>query len=122
MKFSELSTDRAADVLCEVSVYALNILTDDELRESLKAQIDAEKPQTAGERYAIGAQKIGQWIPLILKKHREDAFGILAVVNGVSIDAIRKQNVLATMRQIRDLTKDKDLIDFFKSCASEAKA
>ena len=31
MKFSELSTDRAADVLCEVSVYALNILTDDEL-------------------------------------------------------------------------------------------
>ena len=47
MKFSELSTDRAADVLCEVSVYALNILTDDELRESLKAQIDAEKPQTA---------------------------------------------------------------------------
>lgn len=67
MKFSELSTDRAADVLCEVSVCALNILTDDELRESLKAQIDAEKPQTAGERYAIGAQKIGQWIPLILK-------------------------------------------------------
>lgn len=63
MKFSELSTDRAADVLCEVSVYALNILTDDELRESLKAQIDAEKPQTAGEKYAIGAQKIGQWIP-----------------------------------------------------------
>ena len=51
-------------------MYALNILTDDELRESLKAQIDAEKPQTAGERYAIGAQKIGQWIPLILKKHR----------------------------------------------------
>lgn len=63
MKFSELSTDRAADVLCEVSVYALNILTDDELRESLKAQIDAEKPQTAGERYAIGAQKIGQDSP-----------------------------------------------------------
>ena len=29
MKFSELSTDRAADVLCEVSVYALNILNDE---------------------------------------------------------------------------------------------
>lgn len=28
---------------------------------------DDEKPQTVGERYAIGVQRIGQWIPLILK-------------------------------------------------------
>lgn len=122
MRLSELSTDKAADVLCEISVYALNILMDDELRESLKEQIDAEKPKTAGEQYAIGAQKIGQWVPLILKKHRDDAFGILAAVNGISVDAIRKQNIVKTMHQIRELVKDKDLIDFFKSCASEAKA
>ena len=122
MKLSEFSTDKAADVLCEISVYALNILTDDELRESLKEQIAAEKPKTAGEQYAIGAQKIGQWVPLILKKHRDDAFGILAAVNGISADAIRKQNIVKTMHQIRELVKDKDLIDFFKSCASEAKA
>ena len=122
MKLSEFSTDKAADVLCEISVYALNILMDDELRESLKEQIDAEKPKTAGEQYAIGAQKIGQWVPLILKKHRDDAFGILAAVNGISADAIRKQNIIKTMHQIRELVKDKDLIDFFNSCASEAKA
>ena len=121
MKFSELSTDRAADVLCEVSVYALNILTDDELRESLKAQIDAEKPQTAGERYAIGAQKIGQWIPLILKKHREDTLGILAAVNETTVEAIKKQSIIKTMRQIQEIVRDKDMLDFFKSCASEAK-
>ena len=67
-------------------------------------------------------QRIGQWIPLILKKHREDAFSILAVVNSVTVDAILEQNVLVTMRQIRELAEDKDLTDFFKSCASEAKA
>lgn len=122
MRISEFSTDCAADVLCEVSVYALNILSDDELRDSLKAQLDAEKPTTVGEKYAIGVQKIGQWVPLILKKHREDAFGILATVNGVSIEAIKKQNILQTMRQIKELARDKDLMDFFKSCASEAKA
>lgn len=122
MKLSEFSTDKAADILCEISVYTLNILSDEEIRDSLKKQDDEEKQQTAGEKYAIGAQKIGQWIPLILKKHREDAFGILAAVNGVTVDAIREQNVLVTMRQIRELAKDKDLTDFFKSCASEAKA
>ena len=103
-------------------MYALNILTDDELRESLKAQIDAEKPQTAGERYAIGAQKIGQWIPLILKKHREDTLGILAAVNETTVEAVKKQSIIKTMRQIQEIVKDKDMLDFFKSCASEAKA
>lgn len=122
MRISELSTDKAADVLCEVSTYALNIVTDDELRDSLKAQIDAEKPQTAGERYAIGAQRIGQWIPILLKKHRDDVFGILAAINGTTIAAIKKQNIIKTMLQVREAVKDKDLMDFFKSCASEAKA
>lgn len=122
MKLSEFSTDRAADILCEISVYTLNILSDEEIRDSLKKQDDEGKQQTAGEKYAIGAQKIGQWIPLILKKHRDDVFAILAAINGVTVDAIREQNVLTTMRQIRELAKDKDLTDFFKSCASEAKA
>lgn len=122
MRISELSTDKAADVLCEVSTYALNIVTDEELRDSLKAQIDAEKPQTAGERYAIGAQRIGQWIPILLKKHRDDVFGILAAINGTTIAAIKKQNIIKTMLQVREAVKDKDLMDFFKSCASEAKA
>lgn len=122
MRISELSTDKAADVLCEVSTYALNIVTDDELRDSLKAQIDAEKPQTVGERYAIGAQRISQWIPILLKKHRDDVFGILAAINGTTIAAIKKQNIIKTMLQVRAAVKDKDLMDFFKSCASEAKA
>ena len=121
MKLSELSTDRAADALCEISAFLLNILTDEELRDSLKKQIDAEQPQTAGEKYAIGVQKIGQWVPLILKKPREDVCGILAAINSVSIGEIRAQSLAETMRQMKDLAEDKDLIDFFKSCASAAK-
>ena len=30
MKLSELSTDKATDVLCEISPYAINIMTDEE--------------------------------------------------------------------------------------------
>ena len=67
-------------------------------------------------------QKIGQWIPLILKKHREDTLGILAAVNETTVEAVKKQSVLKTMRQIQEIVKDKDMLNFFKSCASEAKA
>lgn len=122
MKISELSTDRAADVLCEASVYILNILTDEDLRESLKAQIDAQKPQTVGEKYAIGVQKIGQWVPLLLKKHREDTLGIVAAVNDIPVETVREQSVIKTMKQIWEIVRDKDMLDFFKSCASESKA
>ena len=59
MKLSEFSTDRAADILCEISVYTLNILSDEEFRGSLKKLTDDEKSQTVGERYAIGVQRIG---------------------------------------------------------------
>lgn len=122
MKISELSTDKAADVLCEVSVYTLNILMDEDLRESLKAQVDEQKVQTIGEKYAAGAKKIGQWVPILLKKHREDTLGIIAAVNDIPVETVRQQSVIKTMMQIRDIVKDKDMLDFFKSCASEGKA
>ena len=118
MKLSEFSTDKAADVLCDVSAYAVNIFEDAELMESLKAKMDADAPKTVGEKYAMGIQKIGQWIPLILKKHRDDLLGIVAAVNAKTVDEIKKQNIIKTMVQIKELATDRDLLDFFKSCAS----
>lgn len=56
------------------------------------------------------------------EKHREDTLGILAAVNETTVEAVKKQSVLKTMRQIQEIVKDKDMLDFFKSCASEAKA
>ena len=35
MKLSDLTTDRAADVLCEISIYLVNITTDEELMSEL---------------------------------------------------------------------------------------
>lgn len=118
MKLSEFSTDKAADVLCDVSAYAVNIFEDAELMESLKAKMDADTPKTVGEKYAMGIQKIGQWVPLILKKHRDDLLGIVAAVNDKTVDEIKKQNIIKTMVQIKEIATDRDLLDFFKSCAS----
>ena len=43
-------------------------------------------------------------------------FGIVGVLNEKTIDEIAKQNIIVTMKQIRDIAKDKELLDFFKSC------
>lgn len=117
MKLSELDTSRAADVLCEAGAYALNILTDEELAAELKSKIDSPDELSRLELYTFGVQKVSTLLPIILKKHRDDVFGILAAVNGCAVNYIASQNIMTTMQQIKELVSDKDMIDFFKSCA-----
>ncbi len=119
MKLSELSTDRAADVLCEISVFLLNITSDEDVITSLK--LNTKEAKTVAEKYAMAANRVSQWVPMLLKNHREDWFGILAVLNEKNVDDIRKQKIVETLRQIREITQDKELIDFFSSCVSEGK-
>ena len=117
MKLSQLSTERATDVLCELTPYIANIVEDSELMESLRDAIDTDKVKTKAELIAIGAGKVTRIIPIILKKRRSDVYGILAVLNEKSVEQIAMQNFLITMKQIKDMAKDKELVDFFKSWA-----
>lgn len=117
MKLSDLDTSHAADVLCEAGAYALNILTDEELAKELKSKIDSSGELSRLELYTFGVQKISALLPIILKKHRDDVFGILAAVNGCAVKDIAHQNIMVTMQQVKELASDKDMIDFFKSCA-----
>lgn len=123
MKISELTTERAADVLCEVSIYALNILSDKELLASLRMQLEGtDGDRTKAEMIAIASEKVAELIPLILKKHKDDVFGIIAAVNGLTLEQVRQQKIIKTMTAIKEMARDKDLIDFFRSCVSTGKA
>ena len=122
MKISALSTEKAADVLCEASVYALSILTDEELTAELKSKLEDGRNMSRAELYALGMKKVSIFVPILLKKHKADVFGLLAALNETTVDAIANQNVIKTLLQIREVCKDSDLIDFFRSCASEKSA
>lgn len=122
MKISELTTERAADVLCEVSIYALNILSDKELLASLRMQLEVtDGDSTKAELIAVASEKIAELVPLLLKKHKDDVFGIVAAVNGLTLEQVRQQKIIKTMNAIKEMAQDKDLIDFFRSCVSPEK-
>ena len=118
MKLSELSTDRATDVLCELTPYITNILSDEALLSELRTAIDFKESNTLAEKMALTASKITNIIPILLKNRKSDMFGILGVLNEKSVEEIAKQNFIKTMKQIKDIAKDKELLDFFKSCTS----
>lgn len=121
MKLSELSTDRAADVLCEITPFLANLAGDtalqDTLRDKLKLQ-DGQKPSMA-ELYTFGAQKLAVIVSIVLKDHRADVFGMLAALNGTTAAQIAAQGVMDTMGQLREVMQDKQLRDFFKSLQQE---
>ena len=116
MRLSQLTTDRAADVLCELTPYVANIVSDEDLLTELKKAVDAKDIQNKAQYLAIGAEKITKILPILLKKRKNDVFGVLAVMNEKTVDEIAKQNIIVTLKQAKTAFKDKELIDFFKSC------
>lgn len=116
MKLSEMTTDRAMDVLCEITPCIANITADEELLAELRNAIDPKAVKTKAELMVKGVEKITKLVPIVLKKRKTDVFGILAVLNEKTAEEIGKQNIIATMAQVREVVKDKDLMDFFKSC------
>ena len=118
MKLSQLTTERAADVLCELTPYIANITGDKSLLDELANKFDG-KGKSVAELYTFAAHKYATLAPILLKAHRSDVFGVLAVLNECSADEIAKQKVMETMKQVRDLFQDKELLDFFKSFGQE---
>jgi hypothetical protein len=116
MKLSELSTERATDVLCEIAPHAMAIMTDEELVAELKSAVDFQNANTMAEKITLVGGKISKILPIVLKKRKVEVFGILGALNEKSVDEIAKQNIIKTMLQIKDMAKDKELLDFFKSC------
>lgn len=124
MKLSELSTDRAADVLCEITPFLANLAGDTALQDTLRDKLklkDGQKLSTA-ELYTFGAQKLAVIVPIVLKDHRADVFGMLAALNGTTATQIAAQGVMDTMGQLREVMQDEQLRDFFKSLQQEGNA
>ena len=118
MKLSEISTERAADVLCELTPLIDSIVTDDDMMQALSAALGKNDLQTmsVGQKMMLVTSKLGKVVPILMKKRRAEMFGILGVLNEKTPEEIARQKMVETMRQIHHLTNDRELIDFFKSC------
>ena len=113
MKISELTTEQGLDVLCEIVPYVGNIIEDEALTAELQRKMRMGKDATQAEVYAAGIEKLSKLIPILLKTHRADVYGIVAAINGKTPDEIAAQSALKTAAEIRDIVTDKAFKDFF---------
>lgn len=122
MKLSELSTDRALDVLCELTPYISNIASDEAVVKSVGKIVDAEKDLNIYGKGLLLVERMGEIVPVLLKTHRPDVYGILSVMNERPAAEIAAQKITETIRQVRELFQDPELLSFFKSSAQQGQS
>ena len=103
-----LSTDKAVDILIEITPYVADIINDRDLRKVFDKY--KKKPEKQIEYFA-------ELIPTFLKKHREPVYIILAALNETTVEVIKAQSFAVTVNQIKEIANDKELISFFTSFA-----
>lgn len=119
MKLSELSTDKALDVLCELTPYVSNIASDEAVVESVGKIVDTDRDISLYGKGLLLVERMGEIIHVLLKTHRPDVYGILSVMNERPVAEIAAQKLMVTMAQVRELFRDKEFVDFFKSSAQQ---
>lgn len=119
MKLSDLSTDQAADVLCELAPHIESVTHDENIISEIGRVENFDNGITKPGLAIIWAGRASKLMPVILKTHRADVYGILSIINGKSVDEIASQNIKETIRQVTEALKDEDLVSFFKSSAPQ---
>lgn len=110
----KLTTDKAVDVLIEITPYVAEIAADTELRGIITKHKKAKKSDEFG--------LFADLVPLFLKKYRPAVYKLLGAVYEKTEDEIAKQEFTETLAQIKEITTDKDLVDFFTSLAGKQTA
>lgn len=114
-RISELSTAEATDIICEITPWIEDIVTDDELVSVIREKVNIGKETTKLEYATLMVDKISKIAPILLKKKREAVYNILAAFNGKSVEEVGKQSFIVTLSQIKTLVKDKELMGLFTS-------
>lgn len=113
LKISELPSDQAFEVMAKLVPYIYSLSDDDEIRDvknernAARSSGDADAGQKVTERYFTTV------MPLLLTKHRDDVFGIVAVLNEKTVDDVRKMPYAKLMECINGAGIF-DIIDFFR--------
>ena len=115
MKISEFPTDEGFDVLCNMIPYAKAITADADIAEQLKqlAEMGKDKTKTQMQMVVACLDAIWDFVPVLLKTHRNDVYNIIALINKMQVKEIAAQPLAVTLGQIKEAIKDPELMQLF---------
>lgn len=104
MKFSELTAEKAAELIVEITPLVDKLL-DDKLVNELEAVITF-KGKTIGEIYAIGAKKITAILSILIKNHKAELFSAIGLFSGKTIEEVSKMKMKDIINEVKTFVND----------------
>lgn len=111
MKLSEMNGEELSVCLCKIAESIERIGFDKKTTAVFQEIADLSK--SGMNNIQQTSMMIGKFVPLLLGDHREDTFAILAAINDKTVDEIRSQNGMQTIKELKNALADPDLMDFF---------
>lgn len=115
MKLSEMNNDECIKKVVEITPYLGEIMQDEELVKIYYDRIDIKgMSEKEGKIKGVvkGISNFTKLIPILLTKHKENIYHVLAIVNDKKFEEIGKQNPVETIKQLKELWSDKELLNF----------
>lgn len=114
MTISQMTTEQAADALVRISYAVSPIVKEEKIRQTI--EIVAGHREDKDVLATIG-DVIDCLVPTLLKDYRTNVYEIVSALAGKSAEEVATQNILVTIRDIKE-SVDQELIDFFTSSKS----
>lgn len=112
-KLSEMNTVEMTQVLCRIAEPAATLFADNSVADAFAEAVKAREAATNHMQFFTRC--IAIFAPVILDRHRDEVFAILAAIKGVSVEEINAQPGMQTVREIVEmLTADQELTTFFR--------
>ena len=116
MKLSQFDTETGMQVLTRLTPYIGQITSDPELAQILSEKMVVKPDMTVAEQISELSKKLVKLAPVLHEKQRDAVLEIVAIMNEKSGEEVKRQPLFVTLRQLAEIFKDKDMLDFFSYC------
>lgn len=115
MKLTEMSTEQVLAISPELAVLMGNILEDPKTTEDMTAVYNQCVKMEHVSKFIQRGMILRMVVPGVIERNKEDAYKVLSLLTGKTVDELKNQNAMTTMREIRECVDD-ELLDFFGWC------
>lgn len=113
-KLAALPAGDGLDRLIAMTPYLGAILTDDKVTDALT---QGNQPQgetmTRATVKALGLRRINALVPVLLRDHRDDLFGLLGAYFGETLDTLRGETYGELIARVKSMMSDESVTAFF---------
>ena len=116
MKLSQISSEKAADILIRIAPDIETIVNDKELvaMVSKREKVDIKDDNSKQKATKVGGLFILKTAAYLLKNHRECAWNIIGALNDKTSEEIANQPIIVTFTQTTEILSDRDFMTFFQ--------